>query len=96
MRTKKSADAIRLQFDLERADNPRLYDELVSFRQGVKRVNRLRTLAHEGLMVLQLQSGWEAKPAEPAAPAPDSDELPKLDAKASSILCQVFEDPIMD
>ena len=96
MKMKKSEDSIRLQFDLERADNPRLYDELVSFRQGVKRVNRLRTLAHEGLMVLHLQSGWEVRQPEPATPAPDSDELPKLDAKASSILGQVFEEPIMD
>jgi hypothetical protein len=42
---------IRLVFQLERADNPRLYDELVRFPQGAKRVNRLRVLAYDGLLV---------------------------------------------
>lgn len=41
---------IRMVFVLERADNPPLFDELIAFRQGVKRLNRLRTLAHEGLI----------------------------------------------
>ena len=42
---------VRLVFQLERADNPRLYDELVRFPQGTKRVNRLRVLAYDGLLV---------------------------------------------
>jgi hypothetical protein len=42
---------IRLVFQLDRAELPRLYDELVRFRKGVKRVNRLRLLAYEGLLV---------------------------------------------
>lgn len=42
---------IRLVFELARADNPRLYDELVRFPQGAKRVNRLRVLAYDGLLV---------------------------------------------
>jgi hypothetical protein len=41
---------IRLVFKLERAEHPRLYDELIRFRKGVKRVNRLRLLAYEGLL----------------------------------------------
>jgi hypothetical protein len=41
-------ESIRLVFELERADNPRLYDELIRFKKGTKRVNRLRTLAQEG------------------------------------------------
>ncbi|CAM3583448.1 hypothetical protein [Paracidovorax anthurii] len=41
---------VRLVFKLERAENPRLYDELVQFAQGVKRVNRLRVLAYDGLL----------------------------------------------
>ncbi|PND30204.1 hypothetical protein C1I89_30010 [Achromobacter pulmonis] len=41
---------IRLVFELARADNPRLYDELVRFPQGAKRVNRLRVLAYDGLL----------------------------------------------
>jgi hypothetical protein len=42
--------AVRLVFELGRADNPRLYDELVRFPQGAKRVNRLRVLAYDGLL----------------------------------------------
>jgi hypothetical protein len=41
---------VRLVFELARADNPRLFDELVQFPQGVKRVNRLRVLAYDGLL----------------------------------------------
>lgn len=41
---------IRLVFELARADNPRLFDELIRFPQGQKRVNRLRVLAYDGLL----------------------------------------------
>jgi hypothetical protein len=44
---------IRLVFKLERAEHPRLYDELIRFRKGAKRVNRLRLLAYDGLLVQQ-------------------------------------------
>jgi len=40
---------IRLLFEMSRDDNPPLYDDLIRFSKGVKRVNRLRLLAHEGL-----------------------------------------------
>ena len=40
---------IRLVFELARADHPRLYDDLIRFHKGVKRVNRLRVLAYDGL-----------------------------------------------
>lgn len=41
---------IRMRFELERDDNPPLFDELMKFGKGTKRLNRLRTLAHEGLV----------------------------------------------
>jgi hypothetical protein len=41
---------IRLVFELSREENPRLFDELSQFRQGRKRVNRLRLLAYDGLL----------------------------------------------
>ena len=41
--------AIRLVFQLDRAENPKLYDDLARFRKGARRVNRLRLLAHDGL-----------------------------------------------
>ena len=46
---------MRMRFDLERDDNPPLFDELMKFPKGTKRLNRLRTLAHEGL---HAQRGW--------------------------------------
>ncbi len=49
-RDKSAAKPVRLVFELARADNPRLFDELVQFPQGVKRVNRLRVLAYDGLL----------------------------------------------
>ena len=50
----KEAVPIRLVFKLERAEHRRLYDELIRFGKGVKRVSRLRVLAYDGLLA---QSG---------------------------------------
>lgn len=46
----KVPEAIRLVFELARADHPRLYDDLIRFHKGTKRVNRLRVLAYDGLL----------------------------------------------
>ena len=43
-------EPVRLLFEMTRDDNPRLYDDLIRFNKGTKRVNRLRFLAHEGLL----------------------------------------------
>ncbi len=48
--TVKDPKPIRLVFELARADHPRLYDELIRFHKGTKRVNRLRVLAYDGLL----------------------------------------------
>ena len=53
-----SLEPIRLLFELERADNPRLYDDLIRFKKGTKRVNRLRTLAQEGLLAQEWSVGF--------------------------------------
>ncbi len=58
---------IRLVFQLERAELPRLYDELARFHKGVKRVGRLRTLAYEGLLV---QQGVLKLPGQASSDAP--------------------------
>ena len=50
----KEAATGRLVFVLARADHPRLYDDLIQFQKGVKRINRLRLLAYDGLLA---QSG---------------------------------------
>ena len=52
--TGKDFRPIRLVFELARADHPRLYDDLIQFHKGTKRVNRLRVLAYDGLLA---QSG---------------------------------------
>lgn len=56
-RTSAPLEPIRLVFQLERADNPRLYDDLIRFKKGAKRVNRLRTLAQQGLLAELWQAG---------------------------------------
>ena len=48
--TQQDSKPVRLVFELARVDNPRLYDELVRFAKGAKRVNRLRVLAYDGLL----------------------------------------------
>ena len=45
--------ALRLVFSLDRDEDPRLYDDLVAMRKGVKRTARLRLLAHDGLLLQQ-------------------------------------------
>lgn len=88
--TSDSFEPIRLVFQLERADNPRLYDDLIRFKKGAKRVNRLRTLAQEGLLAEQwpvgfgtpmMQAGEEAVPGE---------------AGDAAITNQVFDAPIVE
>ena len=96
MNGKPKTEAIRLLFELERADNPRLYDELASFRQGVKRVNRLRTLAHEGLLSQYLRPGWGEQPSEGQGGAASADDMTPLDKEAATIMNQVLDSPIME
>lgn len=76
--------AVRLVFELERAENPRLYDELVQFPQGVKRVNRLRVLAYDGLLA---QHGVFSLAGAPAVPAAARSEAV---AKPSAVTNEVF------
>jgi hypothetical protein len=58
-------EPVRLLFEMTRDDNPRLYDDLIRFNKGTKRVNRLRFLAHEGL----LAQTWGLIPATASAAA---------------------------
>lgn len=71
---------IRLSVELERADNPPLYDDLIKFPKGPRRVNRLRTLAYAGLVVQQcgqttssMEAQWRTRPStEPNTPVQDT------------------------
>ena len=74
-KTRLNDEPVRLLFEMTRDDNPRLYDDLIRFNKGTKRVNRLRFLAHEGLlaqfwMVAPVGSGMRvmASAVPPASP----------------------------
>lgn len=43
-------ERIRVTLELSRSDDPLLFDALVSLKKGRRRVARLRTLAHDGLL----------------------------------------------
>ncbi|MBN9206181.1 hypothetical protein [Methylibium petroleiphilum] len=67
----KRDHSVRLLFELSRDDNPRLFDDLMRFNKGPKRVNRLRFLAHEGLLSQHWVLGTvPPAPAMAAAGAP--------------------------
>ncbi len=61
-----AAETIRMLFELDRDDDPRLYDDLIRFKKGTKRINRLRLLAHEGERYLA--GGADAGAAVRASP----------------------------
>ncbi len=61
--------SVRLLFELSRDDNPRLFDDLMRFNKGPKRVNRLRFLAHEGLLAQQWLLGMTVQVPAPNAAA---------------------------
>ena len=85
--TSISLETIRLLFELERADNPRLYDDLIRFKKGTKRVNRLRTLAQEGLLAQLWQIGLAGHRAD------GKSETASRELGDASITNQVFDEP---
>lgn len=81
---------IRLVFELARADNPRLFDELNQFPQGQKRVNRLRVLAYDGLLA---QYGVFA----PVVPGGGVERAPSsVDVHAAQVTNGLFEPALKD
>jgi hypothetical protein len=80
--------SVRLLFELSRDDNPRLFDDLMRFNKGPKRVNRLRFLAHEGL----LSQHWILSVAAPApAMAAAKASHPGVDLAVARQTSQAFE-----
>lgn len=90
-----NTEPMRLLFEMTREDNPRLYDDLIRFNKGTKRVNRLRFLAHEGL----LAQHWMLVPAAGGrAPAPGAG-LPaamNVNPVAAGHVIQAFDAPAID
>jgi hypothetical protein len=86
--TNGGLEPVRLLFEMTRDDNPRLYDDLIRFNKGTKRVNRLRFLAHEGLMAQQglaVQGG--------AVPPVLSDGRPAVSPSVAHHTNQAFDLP---
>lgn len=81
---------IRLVFELARADNPRLFDELNQFPQGQKRVNRLRVLAYDGLLA---QYGVLSLTAQSAGSAGTPNGV---DVQAARVTNGLFEPALKD
>jgi hypothetical protein len=73
-----------------RAEHPRLYDELIRFRKGAKRVNRLRLLAYDGLLV---QQGLLKLPGQTLSETPGSIGF---DGDADGVTNGLFEPSVDD
>lgn len=79
---------IRMVFEMTREEHPRLYDDLIRFPKGTKRVNRLRTLAHDGLL---FQSGDIGH----AMLRSTAESLPGA-AYHGQLTSQIFEEPLSE
>lgn len=88
--TTMTPEMIRLLFELERDDNPCFYDELIRFKKDTKRVNRLRTLAQEGL----LAQHWPCSTVE-TAEARRAGAM-AFDQGGAVMIKQIFEQPIAE
>jgi hypothetical protein len=84
----KPDQSVRLLFELSRDDNPRLFDDLMRFNKGPKRVNRLRFLAHEGLLAQHWVVGMAAAAPAMAAAKPS---LPGVDLAVAQQTNLAFE-----
>lgn len=71
--------SIRISFELERDDNPTLFDDLARFPKGSRRVNRLRMLLHEGLLSEQARGRHGGAP-----PILGTNQLPLSEPAAST------------
>lgn len=88
-------EPVRLLFEMTREDNPRLYDDLIRFNKGTKRVNRLRFLAHEGL----LAQNWMLMPVAGTlsqATASAWQTLSKVNPAVAGHVVQAFDAPMVD
>lgn len=85
--------SVRLLFELSRDDNPRLFDDLMRFKKGPKRVNRLRFLAHEGLLAQYWHLGMTVAAPVPVPMAAAAKALPHVgvDPAVARQTSQAFE-----
>lgn len=86
---------ISLLFELDRDDNPWLYDDLIRFKKGTKRINRLRFLAHEGV-VAQLALVGTAGLPRPNMVTSSISVAPITRAALLPMADDIFAEPITD
>ncbi len=94
-KTDPNTEPVRLLFEMTREDNPRLYDDLIRFNKGTKRVNRLRFLAHEGL----LAQNWMLVSAVGGASQPPTAALTasmSVNPITAGHVVQAFDVPTLD
>lgn len=91
-------DTIRMLFELDRADDPQLYDDLIRFKKGTKRINRLRLLAHEGVIGQFSLADGSIVPrlVQVAVARGPTAGLPAAPAIAMPFASEVFDEPISD
>ena len=89
--SRDALEPVRLLFEMTRDDNPRLYDDLIRFNKGTKRVNRLRFLAHEGLLAQQWMT-MQGGAVEMLVPARSPSEA-NVNAAVARQTNQAFEAP---
>lgn len=91
---------IRVTLELSRSDDPLLFDALVQLKKGRRRVARLRTLAHDGLLASQLQPSGPAAPAAaqtgPSLGSEDDGEHADLAAVDPSVTAGLFDVPLRE
>ncbi|MFT3815568.1 MAG: hypothetical protein QM740_19725 [Acidovorax sp.] len=91
---------IRVTLELSRSDDPQLFDALVQLKKGRRRVARLRTLAHDGLLAAlpKLPAPAEQAPDHlgPALDVEDGGERPDLAALDPRVTAGLFEVPLPD
>ena len=85
-----NTEPVRLLFEMTREDNPRLYDDLIRFNKGTTRVNRLRFLAHEGL----LAQNWMLMPTTGTIAHPSATALRTPTSAVAAV--QAFDTPPLD
>lgn len=86
----RALEPVRLLFEMTRDDNPRLYDDLIRFNKGTKRVNRLRFLANEGLIA---QHWMAAQGVGAMGPLVSPASEPSVSPSAARHTNRVFEAP---
>ena len=88
---------LRMQFELSRDDDPSLYDDLVRFKKGTKRINRLRFLAHEGMVAeTMVRAGLFARGTAPAPAMATGDRGLDESEPSVKVTASMFDGGVVD